>query len=107
MNELDEFPQFTKEASCANAPEPDMWFPERVPGMRDWSYTPSAKLARSICDSCPARLECLDYALTFSNLDGIWGGLDPDERARIQQARNLAPKPMRYVRYLSTIRGVE
>ena len=105
MSQLDDFPQFTQEPACANAPEPDLWFPERDSGFR-WSYTPSAILARSICDSCPARLECLDYALQFDNLDGIWGGLDPDERAHIQQARRMATKPLRYIKYVSETRGV-
>lgn len=106
MSQLDDFPQFTKEPACASAPEPDMWFPERDGDAR-WSYTPSAILARDICDSCPARLECLEYALQFDNLDGIWGGLDPDERKRIQEARDMATKPMRYIRYVSTTRGVQ
>ena len=36
--------------------------------------------AKSICASCPVRLECLEYSLTVPELYGIWGGLTEQER---------------------------
>lgn len=42
----------------------------------------STTAARSICDQCPVRQACADYALDHErSLPGIWGGLSPNERA--------------------------
>ena len=32
--------------------------------------------AKAICNECPARQECLDYALEIREPHGIWGGLN-------------------------------
>jgi WhiB family transcriptional regulator, redox-sensing transcriptional regulator len=37
--------------------------------------------AKAICEPCPVRRACLDWALTLPELHGIWGGLTPQERA--------------------------
>jgi hypothetical protein len=42
-----------------------------------------AKHCRSICADCPVRRTCLTYALTHAEPWGIWGGLDPCERAAL------------------------
>lgn len=96
MSFFDEFPKFYNEASCASAPNPDLWFPEEEEVMRVRVNTPEAEQARAICMACPARQECLDYSLQFSNLYGIWAGLDRLERRAEQIIRNLTPSPMRY-----------
>ena len=36
--------------------------------------------AKAACAPCPARAECLDYALRHSVRHGIWGGLSEKER---------------------------
>jgi WhiB family redox-sensing transcriptional regulator len=49
--------------------------------------------AKAVCESCPVRRECLDYALGNSVRYGIWGGLNEKERAlerRRRQRRALA-----------------
>jgi len=89
-----EFPRFTKETSCAYSHNPDLWFPEEKSGHVAWSYTPGAMLARSICKGCPAREECLEYSLQFSNLSGIWAGLDRHERKAEQLTRGITPQPV-------------
>ncbi len=38
--------------------------------------------ARRVCTSCPVRDECLDFALTTRQEDGVWGGLTEEERRR-------------------------
>jgi hypothetical protein len=43
--------------------------------------------AKAVCAGCPARVECLDYALRVHEPLGIWGGLDPVERRQLQQLR--------------------
>lgn len=35
-----------------------------------------------ICESCPARLDCLEFALRNGEWHGIWGGLTPAHRHR-------------------------
>jgi hypothetical protein len=91
-----ELPVFSKHPSCADSLEPDMWFPEEVSGIsgRGWSYTPSAKLARSICQGCEAFDECKDYALEFQDLAGIWADQDRKERYAEQVARGIKPRPV-------------
>ncbi|OPG04074.1 hypothetical protein B1L11_38615 [Microbispora sp. GKU 823] len=35
--------------------------------------------AKAICRTCPARLACLDYALTAHPREGVWGGFTAEE----------------------------
>ena len=36
--------------------------------------------AKAVCESCPARPECLDHAVSSGERYGVWGGLTSDER---------------------------
>ncbi|GAB2858702.1 hypothetical protein GCM10022221_67760 [Actinocorallia aurea] len=36
--------------------------------------------AKQICNGCPLRIRCADYALNKPEKYGVWGGLDEDER---------------------------
>lgn len=52
--------------------------------------------AKAICSQCPARNECLDYALSRPEKYGMWGGMNEDERASgrrrlMRQANATAP----------------
>jgi len=73
-------------AACLNT-GPDLMFPEKG----DRSPAP-----KRICGYCPARRECLEYALENDERHGIWGGLTLRERRRLprpaapQIARRLA-----------------
>lgn len=60
---------------CRNN-DPDLWFPDTYHG-------DNARTARSLCGQCPVRVACLRRALRNCDQFGIFGGLDPDERARI------------------------
>ena len=47
--------------------------------------------AKTICDHCSVRTLCLEYALTFRERDGVWGGATERERRRmIRQRRRTA-----------------
>lgn len=62
-------------ALCADA-DPEVFFPPQGdPAIR----------AREICGQCQVRDECLVYALENGEKFGIWGGLDPGERAELRR----------------------
>jgi hypothetical protein len=42
-----------------------------------------AEQCRMVCDGCPVRQPCRMFALRNGEPWGIWGGLDPDERAAV------------------------
>lgn len=43
--------------------------------------------AKKICERCPVREECLDYALDKGIWIGVFGGLNPDERKKHAKQR--------------------
>jgi WhiB family transcriptional regulator, redox-sensing transcriptional regulator len=47
--------------------------------------------AKAVCQLCPVRVQCLDYALRNSIRHGIWGGLDEQERAHERRRRARGP----------------
>lgn len=61
---------------CVNVDDPDVFYP--ADGSRGTK-------ARRICDRCPVRAECLEYALASDEEFGIWGGLDPRERRNLKR----------------------
>lgn len=73
-------PAWTQSAACA-----DHW------ADLDWiDPTPSqARRCRALCAGCPVRRTCLITALTAAEPWGIWGGLDPTERAVLAQTLGL------------------
>ena len=69
-----------KQASCLGT-HPDLFFPKS--GV-------SHKEAKAVCQSCPVRQDCLDFAIVAGEEFGIWGGLNGKQRQRVRRAR---PKP--------------
>lgn len=53
----------------------DIWYPEQGESNLE---------AKQICAVCPVRVECLDHAVTFDEVFGIWGGLSAQERRRLK-----------------------
>jgi hypothetical protein len=47
--------------------------------------TPFYNEARSICSECPIKERCLDYAMEHRIRFGMFGGLTPIERRRIER----------------------
>ncbi len=41
--------------------------------------------AKAICDDCPVADACLQYALVTNQTEGVWGGLDANERRRMRR----------------------
>ena len=67
------------EAACAQT-DPELWFPELDSLWR-------VAQAKKICEKCPVKVECLEYALVNKFKDGIWGGLSPTERHRLMMGK--------------------
>lgn len=65
------------EALCAEV-DGDLFFP--LPGA-------DARVAeaKSICDACDVRAQCLAYALDNNIDQGVWGGLSGNERAALKR----------------------
>jgi len=54
--------------------------------------------ARQICQACPVRVECAQFALSIGEEHGIWGGMTGKERIsllRRPRAGNHGSAPMR------------
>lgn len=73
-------------AACHNmaADHPDLFFPlpEDIQGLAN---------AKRVChDHCSVRLDCLEYALSVRDVDGVWGGFSEKERAVILRNRRKA-----------------
>lgn len=67
--------EWQEQALCAQT-DPEAFFPDKGGSTRE---------AKRICQACPVRDECLEYALANDERFGIWGGLSERERRRIQQ----------------------
>ena len=74
-------------AACLAA-EPDLFFPVSAVG----PAVAQVVAAKAVCQGCPVRAECLNYAVQTAQQHGIWGGVTEEERrlARRGQAARLA-----------------
>ena len=64
-------------AACRGI-DPDIFFP-----VTDEDAEP----AKAICDACPVREACLEFALAAREREGVWGGATERERRRIIRQR--------------------
>ena len=69
-------------AACAEV-GPELFFPSQG----DDAYIPAAK---AICDACPIRTDCLEWALDTREDHGVWGGKTVKERQKLRRGR---PRP--------------
>ena len=67
-------PEWMTRAACLGE-NPELWFPHE-------SDPPDE--ARAICSLCPVRAECLAFAVANDVRHGMWGGLTPAQRSRLQ-----------------------
>lgn len=64
-----------EEALCAQT-DPEAFFPEKGGSTRE---------AKRVCQVCPVRTQCLEYALANDERFGIWGGLSERERRKLKR----------------------
>ena len=70
------------EAACQGM-DPNLFHP--YPGEQG-----EARQAKAVCERCPVREACLDYALATWQRFGIWGGLTDGQRRHLRRKRNAA-----------------
>lgn len=66
-----------KDAACLGA-DPELFFGEVGFNLEG---------AKAICQTCPVRQECLDFALANGEKFGLWGGLSVKERRQERRRR--------------------
>lgn len=74
-------PEWRAVAACRDT-DPDLFFPIGTTG----NAIDQIASAKQVCDVCPAKEPCLEFAL-FTNQDsGVWGGTSEDERRSLRRA---------------------
>jgi WhiB family transcriptional regulator, redox-sensing transcriptional regulator len=68
------------DAACARA-DPDLFFPVSATGLA----LSQIDEAKRVCQGCPARTPCLEWALEHGVAAGIWGGATDEERRAMRQ----------------------
>jgi WhiB family redox-sensing transcriptional regulator len=61
---------------------PEIFYPNEWATKQD---TDEVRLAKQICNRCPIRNTCLDFALESNEAYGIWGSLTPEERRNLKR----------------------
>ena len=76
---IGERPGWHTEAVCRDT-DPEIFFPTDGMGVL---------IAQRICNRCPVREECLEYALTNNEDHGVWGGESERGRRKIRRRRRM------------------
>ena len=71
-------------AAACRGMNADPWFPAR--GASEYDIAD----AIAICQTCPVRSACLEYAQREQIHHGIWGGCNANERYRLRRSRRGA-----------------
>lgn len=61
--------------------DPDLWFPEQG-GL--------ATAAKAICKQCPVKYQCLEFAVSNGETEGVWAGLSGHSLRAAVRARRAA-----------------
>lgn len=69
------------DAACRDT-DPDLFFPVGTTG----AAVDQIAAAKTVCQSCAVRSECLDFALLTNQDSGVWGGLAEDERRKLRRS---------------------
>jgi len=66
---------WTEDAVCARS-DPEAWFPDRGRPNRQ---------TKAMCDTCPVKDPCLQWALDHNEQYGIFGGTSHADRQKIKR----------------------
>lgn len=96
---LDTYLPDLPEALCRDQ-DPEKWFGPHVcdqdcdgpdgcmAGKSEQGRFARIKAAKAVCEECPVREQCLDWAVETNQEFGVWGGKTERERAVIRRERN-------------------
>ena len=65
------------DAACAGSGA-DLFFPVS-------EEDPQVDAAKQVCAACPVLDDCLAYALSTNQTEGVWGGMTGTERRRLRR----------------------
>lgn len=72
-------PAWMKQGACLDV-DPELFHPA--------SQAPdAADPAKRICHGCPVRSDCFEWSLETGQGQGVWGGLDENERRALNRQR--------------------
>lgn len=69
-------------AACREV-DPEIFFPTGTGVLAERQ----AVRAKAVCQGCAVRPECLHWAQFHASGDGVWGGLDAEERRELRRDR--------------------
>lgn len=68
------------EASCRDT-SPELFFPIGTTGLA----IDQIDAAKAVCMGCPARVPCLEFALSTNQDSGVWGATSEEERRHLRR----------------------
>jgi WhiB family transcriptional regulator, redox-sensing transcriptional regulator len=68
------------DGTCVRSTTKDAWYPDR----------PTPARAAAQCHKCPVIQQCLDWAIKHGETEGIWGGMNPEDREQVAAERLIA-----------------
>lgn len=74
-----------RQGACLNV-DPEIFFPIG----NGEAVLPQVERAKKVCGTCRVTEDCLGWALEVGELEGIWGGLAPEERLPLLRRRRTA-----------------
>ena len=86
-----------KRAECLDAPS-DWFFAKSENG----KITAAMRKGLALCEQCPVRVECLEWAVDTNQEMGVLGGMTPNARRRLRRQRLGVSPRGRWPRELTT-----
>jgi WhiB family redox-sensing transcriptional regulator len=81
------YDDWRQRAACRDE-DPELFFPVSDIGLG----ARQADQAKAVCDRCPVRAQCLEYALDNGLDYGIFGGTTEAERRELRRKERAAPR---------------
>lgn len=75
---------FDPERACRNVANKNLFFPENQAGRK------TSDEAKAICERCPLKHECAEWAIKAPEDHGVWGALTANDRRKIRKRRGGA-----------------
>ncbi|MFJ9729499.1 WhiB family transcriptional regulator [Streptomyces sp. NPDC101209] len=83
-------PTWLDKAACGEY-DTDLFFPVSLEGPGRLQ----AERAKAVCETCPVREQCANWAINTAQQHGVWGGMDETELAQAVRGASFAPSHRR------------